>query len=359
MKVYLVGGAVRDMMLGLNPKDRDFVVVGSSIEEMEARGFQKVGADFPVFLDPNTGEEYALARTEKKTGIGYLGFDTRFTPDVTIEQDLARRDLTINAMALDEETGTLVDPYGGFQDLQNRILRHTSGAFIEDPLRVLRLARFCARFPSFTVDQSTVNYVKQMIEEGMLEELTTERVFIEFSKGLSENNPSLMYKFLEMVGARNLNQHFLPNDVSRYGALDSAAQNGEDLAVLFAITASNFRSKTHFASAAIPSHLAEVATIVNNELGFITNYRSYSYEERAMLFNRVDLYRRQGRFEHALTAIGYILVSKNLDLPIEIYRDMNAALSVKYDQIKDSIKDPSKIQETFLRERIKRMTLNS
>lgn len=359
MKVYLVGGAVRDTMLGLNPKDRDFVVVRSTIEEMEARGFQKVGADFPVFLEPNTGEEYALARTEKKTGPGYMGFDTRFTPDVTIEEDLARRDLTINAMALDEESGTLVDPYGGFQDLQNKVLRHTSGAFIEDPLRVLRLARFCSRFPAFTVDHSTVNYVKQMIEEGMLEELTAERVFVEFSKGLSENKPSLMYKFLEMVGARNLNQHFLPNDISRYEALDNAAQNGEDLAVLFAITASNFRSKAHFISATIPSYIAEVAMLVNNELGFVTNYRSYSYEERAMFFNRVDLYRRQSRFEHVLTAIGYILISKNLDLPIEIYRDMNAALSVKYDQIKDLIKDPSKIQETFLRERIKRMTLNS
>lgn len=166
--IYLCGGAVRDMLMGLEPKDRDYVVVGSSPEEMLAVGFSRVGADFPVFLHPETGEEYALARREKKTGTGYLGFTSEFCADVTLEEDLGRRDISINSMAMDDE-GNIVDPYNGQEDLKNKVLRHTSNAFEEDPVRVLRLARFRARLGSeWTIAPETVALVSSMAKKGML-----------------------------------------------------------------------------------------------------------------------------------------------------------------------------------------------
>jgi tRNA nucleotidyltransferase (CCA-adding enzyme) len=180
MNTYLVGGAVRDMLMGLEPKDRDYVVVGSSSSDMLAAGFSQVGADFPVFLHPQTGEEYALARREKKTGTGYLGFTSEFGTDVTLEEDLARRDLTINSMAFETEEDNpghylVHDYFGGKTDLQNKVLRHTSNAFEEDPVRVLRLARFRARLGSeWTVAPETVALVSQMAKCGVLNELISE-----------------------------------------------------------------------------------------------------------------------------------------------------------------------------------------
>ena len=181
MKTYLVGGAVRDMLMGLEPKDRDYVVVGSSEAEMMSLGYTKVGADFPVFLHPETGDEYALARRERKTGKGYLGFVSEFTPDVTLEEDLSRRDLTINSIAIDtlflgednKPDGIIIppvtDPFGGKDDLHNKILRHTSNAFEEDPVRVLRVARFCARFGSdWQIAEETKELIRKMGKSGML-----------------------------------------------------------------------------------------------------------------------------------------------------------------------------------------------
>lgn len=202
MKTYLVGGAVRDILMGLEPKDRDYVVVGGTVEQMLRDGFQKVGAEFPVFLHPGTGEEYALARTERKTGSGYIGFSTEFGPDVTLEQDLARRDLTINSMAievskLDDYCLDIFDPYGGEDDLDNKVLRHTSDAFAEDPVRVLRLARFRARLgPTWTVAPETVELVSQMAKRGVLAELTAERVWKELSRALMEPYARLFFDTL-------------------------------------------------------------------------------------------------------------------------------------------------------------------
>lgn len=182
MKVYLVGGAVRDMLMGMEPKDRDYVVVGSSEAEMLALGFTKVGADFPVFLHPETGDEYALARRERKTGTGYLGFTSEFDASVTLEEDLGRRDLTINSIAMEEEEDNpgsflVFDPFGGRDDLQNKILRHTSNAFEEDPVRVLRLARFCARFGSeWKIAPETKVLIAKMAKSGMLGVKSNERV---------------------------------------------------------------------------------------------------------------------------------------------------------------------------------------
>lgn len=194
--IYLCGGAVRDMLLGLEPKDKDYVVVGSSVDEMLAAGFEKVGADFPVFLHPETGDEYALARREKKTGTGYLGFTSEFGVDVTLEEDLGRRDISINSMALDEN-GNLIDPFNGQQDLENKVLRHTSNAFEEDPVRVLRLARFRARFgPEWAVAPETRELVAKMAKKGVLNELTAERVWKELSRALMEPRPRLFFDTL-------------------------------------------------------------------------------------------------------------------------------------------------------------------
>jgi tRNA nucleotidyltransferase (CCA-adding enzyme) len=181
MKTYLVGGAVRDQLLGRPVKDRDWVVVGSSPEEMRAKKFKQVGKDFPVFIDPKTGEEYALARTERKSGHGYTGFEFDTNPNVTLEEDLARRDLTINAIAEDED-GNLIDPFNGQEDIKNKKLRHVSDAFSEDPLRVLRVARFYAKFNDFVVVPETVDKMKEIVESGELEHLTPERKWLEIYK---------------------------------------------------------------------------------------------------------------------------------------------------------------------------------
>lgn len=202
MQIYLVGGAVRDKLLGLEVKDRDYVVVGATPEDMVARGFRPVGADFPVFLHPDTKEEYALARTERKTGRGYKGFTVYATPDVTLEDDLRRRDLTINAMA-EAADGTLIDPYGGAADLRAGILRHVSEAFSEDPVRILRVARFNARFAKwgFKVAHATNTLMRRMVDNGEVDALVAERVWAELERALGEERPSVFFKVLRGCGA--------------------------------------------------------------------------------------------------------------------------------------------------------------
>jgi tRNA nucleotidyltransferase (CCA-adding enzyme) len=200
MQVYCVGGAVRDELLGLRVQDRDFVVVGSTPAEMESAGYKPVGKDFPVFLHPNTRDEYALARTERKTAKGYKGFQVHADPDVTLEQDLARRDLTINAIAKDE-SGNLIDPYSGIQDLKDKVLRHVSPAFSEDPVRILRAARFAARFVDFEVAPLTMDLMREIVEKGEVDALVPERVWQEISKGLMEEKPSRMFEVLRACGA--------------------------------------------------------------------------------------------------------------------------------------------------------------
>jgi tRNA nucleotidyltransferase (CCA-adding enzyme) len=202
METYLVGGAVRDRLLGRPHVERDFVVVGATPDELLALGFRPVGKDFPVFLHPDTGEQYALARTERKTGPGYYGFATRFSPDVTLEEDLARRDLTINAMAQDG-SGRIIDPYGGRRDLDARLLRHVSPAFVEDPLRVLRVARFAARFASlgFTVAPQTLELMRAIVASGEMGALVPERVWVETERALGEASPVTYLAVLRACGA--------------------------------------------------------------------------------------------------------------------------------------------------------------
>ncbi len=197
MKTYLVGGAVRDKLLGIEPKERDWVVVGSSPEEMKSKGFKQVGKDFPVFIHTKTGEEYALARTERKSGHGYTGFKFDTNSNVTLEEDLERRDLTINAIAEDQD-GTLIDPYNGQQDIKNKKLRHVSNAFSEDPLRVLRLARFRTNLPNFEIESSTLDKVREIVDSGELNHLTGERIWLELYKAY---NPNLFFSTLDSIGA--------------------------------------------------------------------------------------------------------------------------------------------------------------
>lgn len=200
MRIYLVGGAVRDSLLGIPVKDRDWVVVGATPEQMSEKGFKPVGADFPVFLHPETKEEYALARTERKTGAGYKGFVFHTDPNVSIETDLSRRDLTINAMAMSDD-GRLIDRHNGKEDLVNKVLRHTSKAFSEDPVRILRVARFAARHPGFTVAPETMQLMREMVADGQTDTLVAERVWKELGRGLMEQKPSRMFETLRECGA--------------------------------------------------------------------------------------------------------------------------------------------------------------
>ena len=200
MKIYTVGGAVRDALLGLPVKDRDYVVVGATPRELTTQGFRPVGRDFPVFLHPETQEEYALARTERKSGHGYHGFTFHAAPDVTLEQDLARRDLTINAIAQDGD-GHLIDPFQGQRDLQDKVLRHVGPAFAEDPVRVLRIARFAARFADFSIAPETLALMRQMVAEGEVDHLVAERVWAELAKNLTERHCRRFFEVLEACGA--------------------------------------------------------------------------------------------------------------------------------------------------------------
>ena len=223
MKTSVVGGAVRDRLLGEPVNDRDWVVTGASPQDMLDAGYLPVGKDFPVFLHPDTREEYALARTERKTGPGYRGFEVRAAPDVTLEDDLARRDLTINAIAQDEH-GALVDPHGGRADLRARVLRHVSAAFVEDPVRILRLARFAARWPDFSVAPETTALMRRMVDAGEVDALVAERVWQEMSRGLMERAPARMFEVLRGVGAL---ARLLPEVDALFGVPQPAAHHPE------------------------------------------------------------------------------------------------------------------------------------
>ncbi|HTH94418.1 MAG TPA: multifunctional CCA addition/repair protein [Rhodocyclaceae bacterium] len=223
MKTYAVGGAVRDALMGLPVRDRDWVVVGATPEEMVRAGFRPVGRDFPVFLHPDTHEEYALARTERKTAPGYAGFAFHAAPDVTLEEDLRRRDLTVNAIACDE-VGAFVDPYGGRADIAAKVLRHVSSAFAEDPVRILRVARFAARFADFTIAPETMTLMRRMTDSGEVDALVAERVWQELAKGLMEKKPSRMFAVLRECGAL---ARILPEVDALYGVPQRAEWHPE------------------------------------------------------------------------------------------------------------------------------------
>ena len=339
VKTYVVGGAVRDALLGLPVKDRDYVVVGATPDQMRAQGFLPVGRDFPVFLHPDTHEEYALARTERKTAPGYTGFSFHASPDVTLEQDLLRRDLTINAIAQDID-GTLIDPVGGRADLEARVFRHVSKAFAEDPVRILRVARFAARFTEFSVAEETLSLMQQMVASGEVDALVPERVWQELSRGLMEAKPSRMFMLLRDAGALT---RILPEIAALDGVpqpaqhhpeidtlvhvmmvIDAAAQQSASLAIRFAALVHDLGKGTtspeqwprHIAHEArsvklvetlcerlkIPGDVRDLAVMTAREHGNVGRAFEMRADTLVKMLERCDAFRKPARFMDLLVA---------------------------------------------------------
>jgi tRNA nucleotidyltransferase (CCA-adding enzyme) len=349
MQVFVVGGAVRDALMGERVNDRDWVVVGSTPEAMTAEGFMPVGKDFPVFLHPKSREEYALARTERKTARGYKGFAVQADPSVTLEEDLARRDLTVNAMAVPEAlahalpstwTGQIVDPYGGQRDLQAKVLRHVTHAFAEDPVRILRVARFAARFADFSVADETMALMRQMVEDGEVDHLVPERVWQELTKGMMSERPSRMFEVLRACGALRV---LLPELDRLWGVpqraeyhpevdtgvhmmmvMDMAARLNTPLSVRVACLMHDLGKGTTPADV-LPRHIGhegrsvkllqkvcerlrvptegkELAEVVAREHGNIHRSADLNAEAMMRLLERCDAFRQAERFERVLQA---------------------------------------------------------
>jgi tRNA nucleotidyltransferase (CCA-adding enzyme) len=351
MEVFLVGGAVRDALLGLPVQDRDWVVVGATPEELVSQGFVPVGKDFPVFIHPNTGEEYALARTERKSARGYRGFVVHAAPDVTLEQDLARRDLTINSIAVRADSswasgqfGTqpevFVDPYDGRGDIARKLLRHVTDAFREDPVRILRVARLAARFPDFSVAPDTNRLMQAMVDSGEVDALVSERVWQELARGLMTSRPSRMFDVLRACGAL---QKLLPEVDRLWGVpqvaehhpeidtgvhlmmvMDMSARLDAPLAVRFACLCHDLGKGTtpadtlprhigHEARSArllkdvcerlrVPNDCRELADIVAREHGNIHRSSELNAAALVRLLERCDAFRKPARFDEALLA---------------------------------------------------------
>ena len=316
MKRYVVGGAVRDALLGLPVADRDWVVVGATPEEMSAAGFRPVGKDFPVFLHPETHEEHALARTERKSGRGYKGFTVYAAPDVTLEEDLRRRDLTINAMAQDE-SGRLIDPFGGERDLRAGVLRHVSEAFAEDPLRVLRVARFAARF-GFRIADETLVLMRRLVDAGEMQALVPERVWQELARGLSEPQPARMFDALERCGARRAVlpelDAVLADEAARASladALQRAAGAGAGLSERFAVLAHALGARCEAAMTVLCGRLRVPNEVEELSLAVCrcgTGLRSAQHDAAAALLATlkcVDAFRRPERLAALLRSLQY------------------------------------------------------
>jgi tRNA nucleotidyltransferase (CCA-adding enzyme) len=339
MQIYMVGGAVRDALLGLPVNDHDWVVVGSTPEQMIAQGYLPVGKDFPVFLHPHTREEYALARTERKTARGYRGFAIHTDPGVTLREDLARRDLTINAIAR-SEAGDLIDPYHGQRDLERRVLRHVTDAFREDPVRILRVARFAARFADFELAPETLDLMRAMVQEGEADHLVAERVWQELARGLMEPTPPRMFDLLRQCGAL---ERLLPEVDRLWGVpqraeyhpeidtgvhlmlvLDMAARLAAPLAVRFACLTHDLGKGTtpadvlprhigHEQRSArllkqladrlrVPNECRELADVVAREHGNIHRSGELGAAALVRLLERCDALRKPARFADVLLA---------------------------------------------------------
>jgi len=343
MQKYLVGGAVRDRLLSLPVHEQDWVVVGSTPQEMLHLGFRQVGKDFPVFLHPHTAEEYALARTERKSGKGHKGFQVFSSPDITLEEDLLRRDLTINAIAEDEH-GNLTDPYGGLDDIKNRILRHISPAFSEDPLRVLRVARFAARFwhLGFTIDSNTLQLMSSISHSDELEQLSKERIWQETKRSLETTHPEIYVLILFHVGAlekiaptlHNALQtkpallklaklRAIKNNEFKYVGLVMLASQQQDI---FSIDIARDINK-HFAC---PNALLELATLTNRYFTDCRNALSKSSDDIYIILQRLDVFRRESRCLHVLDCMQSMM--DLFDLPattsLDFLRDIASQLNV-------------------------------
>jgi len=332
MKTYLVGGAVRDKLLNYPVSERDWVVVGATVEQMEAAGYQQVGKDFPVFLHPDSKEEYALARTERKSGKGYTGFQCFTSPDITLEEDLKRRDLTINAMAEDSD-GSLIDPYDGQQDIRDKLLRHVSNAFEEDPLRILRVARFYARYHhlGFEISGETRSLMKNMVTNGMLAELVPERVWVEIQRSLSEKDPQMFFQMLQDSGA--LKELFpaiagQPEFADSISAMINSAANSSDPVCRFSTLFANATAEevnTWCTRFKVPNDYRELALLVAKYQRSVLRVAGFDSALVLGLLDNLDVFRRAQRFEK------FIQVCRFLATDVKTRQLMSEAIEILID----------------------------
>ncbi len=368
MHIYLVGGAVRDQLLQLPVHERDWVVVGSTPEDMLALGYQQVGKDFPVFLHPHTHEEYALARTERKTAAGYKGFAVHAAPDVTLEQDLIRRDLTINAIAQSQEGG-LIDPFNGQKDLQAKVLRHVSDAFIEDPVRILRLARFAARFAhlGFQVADETHRLMQQMVENGEVDALVPERVWKELSRALASDHPEAFFSVLHDCGALTrilpaLAPLFLSTDRHPVvlKSLIQVSQRSADTRIRFAAILQHLpleelnRLCRHLR---VPKEFAELAQAVVQHVPALLQMPTPPAENLLRLLEQLDAFRREARFELFLEALKALL--PDAQQPVQaLQQALQAASKVQARQFVEQGLKGIEIKQALHTERLQAIAAN-
>ena len=377
MEVYLVGGAVRDRILGLPIKEKDWCVVGSSPEEMKKRGFQSVGKDFPVFLHPETKEEYALARTERKIKPGYHGFDFNTSKNVTLLEDLKRRDLTINAMAIDSNDN-LIDPYNGLDDINHKKLRHVSKAFDEDPVRVLRTAKFAARFHQldFSVHADTQKIMKSISDNGELDHLVSDRVWKEMEQALSGNDPHVFFSTLQNCGAliRLFPEFYINKDAKikhGFSALKKIANHSVDPAINFSIfiydierakTSDDDKIQINFQKTLdslkkrlpIPRRFSEVSSIFMKYKNILDQAESLEAKSILEILEDSDAFRRTERFNTVLDAYSILdNEKKNQNIFKKIAKIIVACNNVQTKKIINDETNPRKIREKISQERIR------
>ena len=377
MKIYLVGGAVRDKILGIPVNDKDYLVVGSSPEEMMKLGYKPIGKDFPVFLHPHTKEEYALARTERKVGKGYHGFKFYTSPDVTLEEDLKRRDITINAIAEDEH-GNIYDPFNGKADIKNKIIRHVSDAFIEDPLRVLRVARFAALDNEFKIQAETLTLMKKIVLSGELKSLSVERVVAEVQKGLGGGNPDIMIYYLCECGALNevfpglnpdpdLSRDFVSLGLALKETPNSLAPESKIIMLLLVpYFGKHYLSETHkgwikkqdylLKYLKISSVYLKIFNNVKNEEINLKNFLTLRDEDKLNCLYRLDFFRRPNITSEILNIIPVFY--KEFEIMTSPFEDLNKFLSLFSNEISqlkselDTSKSGDEIKEFVYKERL-------
>ena len=379
MEIFLVGGAVRDKQLGLPIKEKDWCVVGSSPEELLKAGFKSVGKDFPVFLHPKTKEEYALARIEKKTGPGYHGFTFKTSKNVTLKEDLKRRDLTINAMALDKNN-EIIDPYNGLNDIQKKSLRHVSDAYKEDPVRVLRTAKFAARFHQhgFKIASETMKLMTGMAANNEIDNLIGDRVWKETEQALNGPDPHIYFSVLEKCNAlprvfpelieiNKLNK--LTNDKVNFQLLKSSSEQTNDPAILFSILLcsiaqpykKNYTQEKHIAllkkfqqRLPVPSNFFELATLLIKFHDTLNNIQSLPPEDILILLEKTDAFRRKTRFQNFTTACEILDPSKDLETNESFTENiLEACASISFGEIIGNESNAEKIKTKIREHRIK------
>jgi len=377
MKIYLVGGAVRDKILGIPVNDKDYLVVGSTPEEMIKLGYKPIGKDFPVFLHPDTKDEYALARTEKKVGKGYHGFKFYTSPDVTLEEDLRRRDITINAIAEDDD-GNIFDPFNGKADIKNKIIRHVSDAFIEDPLRVLRVARFAALDNEFKIQAETLTLMKKIVLSGELKALSVERVVAEVQKGLGGGNPDIMIYYLCECGALNevfpglnpdpdLSRDFVSLGLALKETPNSLAPESKIITLLLVpYFGKHYLSETHkgwikkqdylLKYLKISSVYLKIFNNVKNEEINLKNFLTLRDEDKLNCLYRLDFFRRPNITSEILNIISVFY--KEFEIMTSPFEDLNKFLSLFSNEISqlkselDTSKSGDEIKEFVYKERL-------